>query len=223
MPFLPRCKCTQPKINEQQRPNYQNQCVECRWEIEPERFKIAIHSVEERLKVMPPRERLGEKASSMIPQSEEIIHFDECSIRGRNSKDGDYFGRIVITEKNIYLLKNKMKLFGQPEPLTKETMAISQVTGLDQTFESYLTIKSFHIRITRANNEDVLYGLTEASATEIINAINSQMNNQETSNKSVTVNAIDPIEQLTKLAALLEKGFVTQEEFDKKKKELLGL
>ena len=49
------------------------------------------------------------------------------------------------------------------------------------------------------------------------------MNNQGSSSGSVMINAIDPVEQLTKLAALLEKGLVTQEEFDKKKKELLGL
>jgi hypothetical protein len=42
----------------------------------------------------------------------------------------------------------------------------------------------------------------------------------EPSQKEV-INAPDPIEQLTKLAALLEKGFITKEEFDKKKQELL--
>jgi hypothetical protein len=166
---------------------------------------------------------LGEEISNMIPQSEEIVYFAGCSIRGRNAKDANFVGTIVITKKNVYLVKRKFKVFGKPDPLTKETMSIHQITGLDQTFESYLTVKSFHIRITRANNEDVLYGLTEASASEIIESINIQMNNQGSSNSPVTINAIDPVEQLTKLAALLEKGLVTQEEFDKKKKELLGL
>lgn len=35
--------------------------------------------------------------------------------------------------------------------------------------------------------------------------------------------AIDPVAQVEKLAQLLEKGLLTKEEFEKKKKELLGL
>jgi|688.fasta_scaffold687640_1 hypothetical protein len=177
----------------------------------------------EKISTLPPRERMDSEVASLIPASEEIIHFAGCSIRGRNSKDTNFVGTIVITEKNVYLVKRKFKIFGKPDPLTKESMAISQITGLDQTFEQYLTVKSFHIRITRANNEDVLYGLAETSASEIIETINNQMNKGGPSNNSVTINAIDPIEQLTKLAALLDKGLVTQEEFDKKKKELLEL
>jgi len=35
--------------------------------------------------------------------------------------------------------------------------------------------------------------------------------------------AIDPVVQVEKLAQLLEKGLLTREEFEKKKKDLLGL
>ena len=40
---------------------------------------------------------------------------------------------------------------------------------------------------------------------------------------TVGVAAIDPVAQVEKLAQLLEKGLLTKEEFEKKKKELLGL
>ena len=220
MGLFGKCNCAQPVIKDGYIPGT---CFECKKEIEPERLKIEMQAIQDRLKSIPPRERLGEEVSNMIPQSEEIVHFAGCSIRGRNAKDTNFVGTIVITKKNVYLVKRKFKVFGKADPLTKETMSINQITGLDQTFESYLTVKSFHIRITRANNEDVLYGLTEANASEILEAINIQMNNQGSSNSPVTINAIDPVEQLTKLAALLEKGLVTQEEFDKKKKELLEL
>lgn len=40
---------------------------------------------------------------------------------------------------------------------------------------------------------------------------------------SVGAAAIDPVAQVEKLAQLLEKGLLTKEEFEKKKKELLGL
>jgi len=212
------CSCSQPAIEG-------DSCGKCNRVIEPERLKLwQVPSDQLASKsALPARERMESEVSSLIPESEEIVHFAGCSIRGRNAKDTNFVGSIVITKKNVYLVKRKFKVFGKADPLTKETMSINQITGLDQTFESYLTVKSFHIRITRANNEDVLYGLTEASASEIIESINSQMNQQGISNNSVTMNAIDPVEQLTKLAVLLEKGLVTQEEFDKKKKELLGL
>jgi hypothetical protein len=35
--------------------------------------------------------------------------------------------------------------------------------------------------------------------------------------------AVDPVSQVEKLAQLLEKGLLTNEEFEKKKRELLGL
>lgn len=40
---------------------------------------------------------------------------------------------------------------------------------------------------------------------------------------SATPSAVDPIEQLTKLGALLQAGLLTQEEFDAQKAKLLGL
>lgn len=175
----------------------------------------------EKRSTLPPRERLDSEVANLIPETEEIIYATGCSIRGRNSSDTNFVGTIVVTGNNVYLVKRKFKMFGKPDPLTKESMAINQITGLDQTFEKYLTVKSFHIRITRANNEDVLYGLSEESASKIIETINNQMNKSASSNNSVTITAIDPIEQLTKLATLLEKGLVTQEEFEKKKAELL--
>ena len=196
-------------------------CTKCNLVVHPGRIQYYQELKEKEL--LPPRERLDSEVARLIPESEEVIYSAGCSIRGRNTKDTNFVGTIVITNKNVYLIKRKFKVFGKPDPLTKESMSINQITGLDQTFESYLTVKSFHIRITRANNEDVLYGLGEASASEIIESINSQMNKQSSSDNSVVINGIDPVEQLTKLAALLEKGLLTQEEFDKKKKELLGL
>jgi ribosomal protein L6P/L9E len=202
-----------------------SQCNKCQREIDPEIIKLWQSNAPQ----LPSkggtslRENMDQEIATMIPDSEEIINFSHCSIRGSKAKDVNFVGTVVVTDKNVYLVKRKFKVFGKPEPLTKESMALNQITGIDQTFEKYLTIKSFHIRITRANNEDILYGLTEASASQIMKSINDQMHKSSSSNSSVTVNPIDPVEQLTKLAALLEKGLLTDEEFQKKKRELLGL
>jgi hypothetical protein len=160
------------------------------------------------------------EVEQMIPKSEEIVFSCDSSIKGRKSSDANFVGKVVVTGKNVYLLKRKFKAFGKPEPLTKESMPISQITGIDHTFEKYLTVKSHHVRITRANNEDVLYGLSEDNAIAIVENVQNQMNNASNSATQVIMSS-DPIEQLTKLAALLEKGFITQEEFNKKKQELL--
>ena len=42
-------------------------------------------------------------------------------------------------------------------------------------------------------------------------------------NHSVSQNSVDPYQELTKLKSLLDQGIITEEEFNKKKKELLGL
>ena len=42
-------------------------------------------------------------------------------------------------------------------------------------------------------------------------------------NHSVSQNSLDPYQELTKLKSLLDQGIITEEEFNKKKKELLGL
>jgi hypothetical protein len=167
---------------------------------------------------MSQRDLLSPEEQQMIPSSEEILYTTKCSIRGRRKEDPNFVGCIVVTAKTVHLLKRQIAVFGN-KPLTKESMPISQITGVDQTFERYLTVQSHHVRITRANNEDVLYGLGEAAARKIVETINAQTSQSGSAPSSAS---IDPIEQLTKLAALLEKGLVTQQEFDDKKRQLLS-
>lgn len=167
------------------------------------------------------RQLLGPAYAAMIPTSEEVKHSQDCSIKGRDPRAAHFSGKVVVTNKNVFLLKRRIKLFGPEDPLTKESFSLNQITGIDQTYEKYLATKSHHVRITRANNEDELYGLSEVAATRLIEAINAQMHSVSEVIQKERTNTPDPIEQLTKLAALLEKGFITKEEFDKKKQELL--
>ena len=204
------CPCAKPWISE-------DKCERCNKIIDPARMSLIKSS-----QIAENSENQGVilEVEQMIPKSEEIVFSCDSSIKGRKSSDANFVGKVVVTGKNVYLLKRKFKAFGKPEPLTKESMPISQITGIDHTFEKYLTVKSHHVRITRANNEDVLYGLSEDNAIAIVENVQNQMNNASNSATQVIMSS-DPIEQLTKLAALLEKGFITQEEFNKKKQELL--
>lgn len=190
--------------------SYLGWCKKCKHPIEEEKAKRLYPISDERL-------RLPKSAGSLIPNSESVKFSVSCSFKG---KPKDKTGYAVVTNKNIYLIGSVSKAFGKPDPMTKETIQYSQISGLDQTLENYLTIKTHHIKITRANNNDTIYGLSYESALAFIDMANSQMQGQ---NIGGAISQSDPIEQLTKLATLLEKGLVTQEEFEKKKKELLGL
>jgi uncharacterized protein YwgA len=53
--------------------------------------------------------------------------------------------------------------------------------------------------------------------------INSLNEAQPTVQTTTIINQADPMEQLEKLASLKDKGIITEEEFNAKKKQLLGL
>jgi hypothetical protein len=201
------CDCASPWISG-------DTCERCQKKISETR--LAIITAEDK-----PKEN-EESYSDLVPSSEKIIFTVNCGIKGRNKSDTNFQGAVILTKQNLYIVKRKFKVFGKPDPLTKESIPLKQITGLDQTFEKYLTVKSYHVQISRANNVDVIYGLTQALASQLINEVNAQLNAQSEQVSNSGGNVIDPIEQLTKMAALLEKGFITQEEFDKKKKELLN-
>lgn len=64
---------------------------------------------------------------------------------------------------------------------------------------------------------DLLYDKNKDTDSNINQNQNPKSNNNNTTNK------IDPYEEVRKLKALLDEGILTQEEFDKKKAEILGL
>lgn len=55
------------------------------------------------------------------------------------------------------------------------------------------------------------------------NIAGSMSNIMNPNQTSVNTNKVDPYEEVKKLKTLLDEGIITEEEFNKKKKELLGL
>lgn len=125
------------------------QCPKCGGELVVP--NLDLHETQKDTRYLPEPEY-----ASMIPQSEDVKYSHNCSIRGKENRAANFVGKVVVTDKNVYLLKRRFKAFGSREPLTKESFSLSQITGLDQTYEKYLTVKSYHVRLTRANNEDEL-------------------------------------------------------------------
>ena len=61
---------------------------------------------------------------------------------------------------------------------------------------------------------------------EVANYVRKKIDEIKTAgdrNSTTVVNAISPAEELKKMKELLDMGIITQEEFDAKKKQLLGL
>lgn len=58
---------------------------------------------------------------------------------------------------------------------------------------------------------------------EVWDVVRANKDNNQTSEKIVRDNVKSPVEQVKEMKELLDMGIITQEEFDKKKKDILGL
>lgn len=73
------------------------------------------------------------------------------------------------------------------------------------------------ISLNAANKDDFV------KAMQIINTQLIPKATQSTSQRTITMTALDPATEIRKFKGLLDDGIITQEEFDAKKKALLGL
>lgn len=72
------------------------------------------------------------------------------------------------------------------------------------------------------NSGNVIYSIASGYLDTVENCIN-QAKKKVDSPKTTTVNQVSAADEILKFKNLLDQGIITQEEFDKKKKELLGV
>ena len=84
---------------------------------------------------------------------------------------------------------------------------------------SYKAINFSDIRKAQKDSNVILVGTKIKLAQEICNIITNKVNGIYSNNKEVVANSV--ADEILKFKELLENGIITQEEFDKKKKELL--
>jgi len=86
-------------------------------------------------------------------------------------------------------------------------------------------IKDTYIVISLTNNQEALFHVTDKSPMEVraklANAV-STVKQSHVSTPTPTVSHGSLADELTKLARLKQQGFITQEEFDKKKAQLMA-
>ena len=90
--------------------------------------------------------------------------------------------------------------------------------------ESLLNTDENEIIETESVGKKLTSSLSKMTNKLTNNVANSSTNNVTTSSANVSQETkVDPYEEIRKFKALLDDGIITQEDFDKKKKELLGL
>ena len=118
--------------------------------------------------------------------------------------------------KNQKLIVTKKNVQGRYGTFIKGTIdlpldSINSVECYEKTGNILISTSSKTIRFQSLTN-----------AKEVANVINELLRNRYT-NSTPVVNELSAADELTKYKKLLDNGVITQEEFDAKKKQLLGL
>jgi hypothetical protein len=123
----------------------------------------------------------------------------------------------ILTDRTVHIfsrgvLKSKTNNY--------ETVPFHQITGIELGRKMTW---GWMITITRAANTDVLTKIDEPDAKRFVEELKKLVPSNSAGGQTVIQNmAVDPLDQLKKLKELLDAGIVTQEEFDEKKKSLMG-
>jgi len=143
----------------------------------------------------------------MIPDTETVIEM--ASGFDKNSANSC---PIIVTDKNVYFFNFSTWLLGG---LDQRIIPLKNVTSLSSGGG---LLASFVINDGTAEYE--VKGIVPKKANDLIQAINEQKAKRIES--SVTP-APSPTTELRELKSLLDDGIITEEDFNNKKEELLGL
>ena len=142
---------------------------------------------------------------SELKEDEELLFFCQA-------KEGKTDGTFLLTSKRVSFLKIAF-LSG----VSSVSMSIDKINSISKK-KGMLTGE---LEIWD-NSGKVIYSMPSGYLDTIENYIN-QAKNIIVSPKTTTVNQVSAADEILKFKNLLDQGIITQEEFDKKKKELLGL
>lgn len=121
----------------------------------------------------------------------------------------------VVTERSLVIEKRTIL---NDTFKGSEVVSLDNITGIESSVVNRAT-GAVEIKITRAANEDTLFGLVPALADTIVAALNKSKGAGKTS--ATNSNSSDPADAIRKLKGLLDDGLISQDEFDKKKADLI--
>lgn len=140
------------------------------------------------------------------------VYDDHCVITGKKSVIGFMAGRALDGEKELYYSDLTSVQFKKPSILINGFIQF-EYPGSHSGQNNFNSENTFVI-MKGVTNLDDCYNAYEYIKTRIA---------YYKKNKNAPVSAISPADELKKFKELLDSNIISQEEFDNKKKELLGL
>jgi uncharacterized membrane protein YsdA (DUF1294 family) len=150
--------------------------------------------------------------AKIIPEDEIIIYI----LQGLDKNSANSIP-VIITEKTVYLIAYAGMLFGVNTaaiPISKITSVSTEKSGFGGLLQNLL--------IAEGTVVHTITNIGAPSAQQAIAAIN-QAQSHVTVQATVTAAPASQADELAKFKKLLDDGVLTQDEFDRKKAQILGL
>ena len=129
---------------------------------------------------------------------------------------------LVVTDKRIYGISAHTTILGKTSFAKRIDLPIDQIVSIGLgAFSSIevVTASADRIKFYLLENRNEVYQTISNAISNIIDIIEDIIETNDEENSSVVSSA----DELKKYKELLDMGIITQEEFDAKKKQLLGL
>ena len=154
------------------------------------------------------------RAVEQLKSNETVLYISPTNATIYTGRKTDSFpGVFVVTDKRVFV-HSKM-LFS----VKMESFNLIDLNSIDSSSNG---ITGSKIKLnSNTKSIEVLLSYKSSVATKIIDILNSAMYNAK--NSSSKVNIQSDADELLKFAELKEKGIISAEEFEAKKKQLLGL
>ena len=145
-------------------------------------------------------------------QPDEDVRMAFIGLHNQNGMKNDGYYAYAVTSKRF--LMGQKKLVGQE----LQTVMLSQITDVSTSTGLLLGTVTVNTLGTLTN-----IGMSKPTAQAVSDRLHSLLAELQSGGASAAAPAADPTEELVKWKQLLDQGILTQEEFDAKKKQLLGL
>ena len=160
-----------------------------------------------------------------LRNGEEISYiYTTLSLIERGNSSPLYNGSIAVTNERIILGGQiRTGIFMNKISYTVSTYEVSSITSLNLDKRPGMVAE---IKIETISHDDIgvtVGGINSPDGNVILNELSSAINAAKNKNQSSTTPAISTADELKKFKELLDMGIISQEEFDAKKKQLLGL
>lgn len=159
------------------------------------------------------------KGAERVLGGEDVLDAISGTVDGKSvgSKDKKLSGVLILTPTRLIFYQHGL-MFGH----VTEDYLLSRISTIN--LDSGLMGGT--IKVVASGNDLIMKcGLTDQNPAEFVKNVKMQMagGGQKPEPKNNGDQVVDVADQIQKLAALKEQGILTEEEFDAKKKQLLGV